>query len=86
MKHYFHDFSAEGVGEAYRMFTGSWRTPTTIKYMGISEDSVKSDTGFVLVKLVKPKARMDIVCYRPPPFSGGSYLKVIISKEGKERG
>lgn len=57
-KHYFHDFQAEGVGEAYRMFTGSWRTPTTVKYFGISDAAVKSDSGFVLVKLLKPKATL----------------------------
>ena len=49
---------AEGVGEAYRMFTGSWRTPTTVKYFGISDAAVKSDSGFVLVKLLKPKATL----------------------------
>merc|ERR1712109_43517 len=27
-KHYFHDFTAEGVNEPYRLYTGSWRTPT----------------------------------------------------------
>jgi len=59
-KHYFHDFSAEGVREPYRMFTGSWRTPTTMKYFGISESAVKGDYGYVLVKLVKPKATIKI--------------------------
>lgn len=59
-KHYFHDFQAEGVEEPYRMFTGSWRTPTTVKYFGISDAAVKSDSGFVLVKLVKPKATLKI--------------------------
>jgi len=60
MKHYFHDFQAEGVTEPFRMFTGSWRTPTTMKYFGLSESAVKSDAGFVLVKLVKPRATMKI--------------------------
>jgi len=60
MKHYFHDFDAEGVREPYRMFTGSWRTPTTVKYFGISESILKSDAGFVLVKLAKPKATLKI--------------------------
>jgi hypothetical protein len=60
MKHYFHDFQAEGVREPYRMFTGSWRTPTTVKYFGISESAIKSDAGFVLVKLVKAKATLKI--------------------------
>jgi len=55
MKHYFHDFTAEGVNEPYRLYTGSWRTPTTVKYFGLSEDTLHSDSGFVLVKLVKPK-------------------------------
>jgi len=60
MKHYFHDFQAEGVKEPFRMFTGSWRTPTTMKYFGLSESAVKSDSGFVLVKLVKPRATMKV--------------------------
>merc|ERR1712243_354079 len=55
MKHYFHDFTAEGVSEAYRLYTGSWRTPTTVKYFGISEDTLHSSSGFVLVKLLKPR-------------------------------
>merc|ERR1712173_459453 len=55
MKHYFHDFTAEGVNEPYRLYTGSWRTPTTVKYFGLSEDTLHSDSGFVLVKLQKPR-------------------------------
>merc|ERR1712203_316924 len=31
MKHYFHDFSAEGVRDPHRLYTGSWRTPTIVK-------------------------------------------------------
>merc|ERR1712079_585434 len=54
-KHYFHDFTAEGVNEPYRLYTGSWRTPTTVKYFGLSEDTLHSDSGFVLVKLQKPR-------------------------------
>merc|ERR1711872_913173 len=54
-KHYFHDFQAEGVKEPYRLYTGSWRTATTVKYFGLSEDTLNSDAGFVLVKLLKPK-------------------------------
>merc|ERR1712020_13522 len=55
MKHYFHDFTAEGVNEPHRLYTGSWRTPTTVKYFGLSEETLNSDVGFVLVKLIKPK-------------------------------
>merc|ERR1711962_1291376 len=55
MKHYFHDFTAEGVSEAFRLYTGSWRTPTTVKYFGLSEDTLHSSSGFVLVKLLKPR-------------------------------
>jgi len=58
MKHYFHDFEAEGVKEPYRLFTGSWRTPTIVKYFGISEDTLHSDVGYVLVKL--PKSRLSV--------------------------
>merc|ERR1712106_1128640 len=58
MKHYFHDFEAEGVKEPYRLFTGSWRTPTIVKYFGISEGTLHSDVGYVLVKL--PKSRLSV--------------------------
>jgi len=57
-KHYFHDFKAEGVKEPYRLYTGSWRTATTVKYFGLSEDTLNSDAGFVLVKLLKPKVEV----------------------------
>ena len=40
------------------MYTGSWRTPTTMKYFGLSESVIKSDVGYVLVKLVKPRLTM----------------------------
>ena len=60
MEHYFHDFQAEGVGEPYRMFTGSWRDPTSAKYLGLAEATLRSDLGFVLVKLVKPKVTMRV--------------------------
>jgi len=60
MKHYFHDFKADGVEEPFRMYTGSWRTPTTMKYFGLSESVIKSDVGYVLVKLVKPRLTMKV--------------------------
>merc|ERR1712061_700068 len=55
MKHYLHDFTAEGVREPHRLYTGSWRTPTIVKYFGLSDDTLHSDSGFVLVKLIKPR-------------------------------
>merc|ERR1712018_714736 len=55
MKHYFHDFTAEGVREPHRLYTGSWRTPTIVKYFGLSDATLHSDSGFVLVKLEKPR-------------------------------
>merc|ERR1711936_930436 len=55
MKHYFHDFSAEGVRDPHRLYTGSWRSPTVVKYFGLSDDTLHSDSGFVLVKLLKPR-------------------------------
>merc|ERR1712209_305690 len=58
MKHYFHDFTAEGVKEPHRLYTGSWRTPTIVKYFGLSDDTLHSDSGFVLVKLIK--RRVDV--------------------------
>merc|ERR1711899_230636 len=45
MKHYFHDFSAEGVRDPHRLYTGSWRTPTVVKHFGLSDDTLHSDAG-----------------------------------------
>jgi len=59
MKHYFNDFTAEGVGEPYRLYTGSWRSPTVVKYFGLSESTLQSNAGFVLVKLLKNRVRVD---------------------------
>jgi len=59
MKHYFNDFTAEGVGEPYRLYTGSWRDPTVVKYFGLSESTLHSNAGFVLVKLLKNRVRVD---------------------------
>jgi len=59
MKHYFNDFTAEGVGEPYRLYTGSWRDPTVVKYFGLSESTLHSNAGFVLVKLLKNRIRVD---------------------------
>merc|ERR1712141_685946 len=56
MKHYFHDFSAEGVRDPHRLYTGSWRSPTVVMYFGLSDDTLHSDAGFVLVKILKPDA------------------------------
>merc|ERR1719330_734082 len=58
MQHYFHDFTAEGVREPHRLYTGSWRTPTIVKYFGLSDDTLHSDSGFVLVKLVKERVEV----------------------------
>ncbi len=42
------------------MFTGSWRDPTSAKYLGLAEATLRSDLGFVLVKLVKPKVTVRV--------------------------
>merc|ERR1719234_3004820 len=82
MKHYFHDFTAEGVAEPYRLYTGSWRTPTTVKYFGLSEDTLHSDFGFVLVKLQKP--RLTVTTEGEPklmPEAAGEFSKIRIGDE-----
>merc|ERR1712200_194104 len=33
---------------------------TVMKYFGLSESAIKSDYGFVLVKLVKPRASLEV--------------------------
>lgn len=53
---YFRDFTADGVEQPHKLFTGSWRLPTAAQYLGLSpqalDDSVNS---YVLVKLVRNK-------------------------------
>lgn len=82
MKHYFHDFTAEGVKEPYRLYTGSWRTPTTVKYFGLSEETLHSDAGFVLVKLQKP--RMSVKTEGTPvlmPEAGREFARIRTGDE-----
>lgn len=50
---YFKDFKADGVEEPYKLYTGSWRTSTMAKYMGISPEALDGDSSFILVKLNK---------------------------------
>jgi len=82
MKHYFHDFAAEGVAEPYRLYTGSWRTPTTVKYFGLSEDTLHSDSGFVLVKLQKP--RLDVTTEGRPELMAGAAREFANIRVGDE--
>jgi len=82
MKHYFHDFAAEGVAEPYRLYTGSWRTPTTVKYFGLSEDTLHSDSGFVLVKLQKP--RLDVTTEGRPQLMAGAAREFANIRVGDE--
>merc|ERR1719348_273613 len=87
MKHYFHDFSAEGVEEPYRLYTGSWRTPTTVKYFGLSEETLHSDSGFVLVKLLKPRLTVKTEgspTLKPEAAQAFSHIKVGDSASVKE--
>jgi len=57
---YFRSFKAEGIAQPHKLYTGSWRTPTMAKYLGISIDVLDGDSGFVLVKLVKNSGSMDV--------------------------
>merc|ERR1719348_893828 len=87
MKHYFHDFSAEGVEEPYRLYTGSWRTPTTVKYFGLSEETLHSDSGFVLVKLLKPRLTVKTEgapVLKPEAAQAFSHIKVGDSASVKQ--
>lgn len=55
---YFRDFKAEGVEQPHKLYTGSWRTATMAKYLGLSPDSLDGDSSFVLVKLLKRSANV----------------------------
>merc|ERR1712190_674724 len=82
MKHYFHDFSAEGVRDPHRLYTGSWRTPTIVKYFGLSDATLHSDSGFVLVKLVKP--RLEVKTEGSPvlkPDAGAAFSRIEVGNQ-----
>merc|ERR1712045_431231 len=82
MKHYFHDFSAEGVRDPHRLYTGSWRTPTIVKYFGLSDATLHSDSGFVLVKLVKP--RLEVKTEGSPvlkPDAGAAFSRIEVGDQ-----
>jgi hypothetical protein len=57
---YFRSFKSEGIAQPHKLYTGSWRTPTMAKYLGISIDVLDGDSAFVLVKLVKNSGSMDV--------------------------
>merc|ERR1711971_998456 len=82
MKHYFHDFSAEGVREPHRLYTGSWRTPTIVKYFGLSDATLHSDSGFVLVKL--EKSRLEVKTEGSPvlkPDAGAAFSRIEVGNQ-----
>jgi len=58
---FFRNFRAEGVAQPHKLYTGSWRTPTMAKYLGISVDAIDQDSAFVLVKLVKNSGTLETV-------------------------
>ena len=57
---YFRSFKAEGIAQPHKLYTGSWRTPTMAKYLGISIDVLDGDSSFVLIKLTKNSGTVDI--------------------------
>jgi torso-like protein len=57
---YFRSFHAEGIAQPHKLYTGSWRTPTMAKYLGISIDVLDGDSSFVLIKLTKNSGTVDI--------------------------
>jgi len=57
---YFRSFKAEGIAQPHKLYTGSWRTPTMAKYLGISIDVLDGDSSFVLVKLIKNSGSVEI--------------------------
>lgn len=57
---YFRSFKAEGIAQPHKLYTGSWRTPTMAKYLGISIDVLDGDSAFVLIKLVKNSGSVDV--------------------------
>jgi len=57
---YFQDFDAEGISQPHKLFTGSWRIPIAAKYLGLTPESLTAGHSFVLVKLAREKATLNI--------------------------
>jgi len=57
---FFRSFKAEGIAQQHKLYTGSWRTPTMAKYLGVSVDVLDGNSAFVLVKLVKNAGTMEV--------------------------
>ncbi len=58
---YFRDFTADGVQQPHKLFTGSWRTPTAANYLGLSPEALDGSThSYVLVKLVRNKVTKSV--------------------------
>lgn len=58
---YFRNFKAEGIAQPHKLYTGSWRTTTMAKNLGVSVDVLDGDSAFVLVKLVKTSGSVGMV-------------------------
>lgn len=57
---YFRNFRAEGIAQPHKLYTGSWRTTTMAKNLGVSVDVLDGNSAFVLVKLVKTSGTVDV--------------------------
>lgn len=61
MEAYFRDFTADGIEQPHKLFTGSWRLPTAAKYLGLNPESLDgSENSYVLVKMVRDKATKSV--------------------------
>lgn len=59
---YFRDFTADGVEEPHKLFTGSWHSSTKSKYLGLSKDIFESaESSYVLIKLPKTRTVRTVV-------------------------
>lgn len=61
-KAYFQDFTADGVEEPSKLFTGSWHSSTQSKYLGLSKEIFEAgDSSFVLLKMPKTRITYTVV-------------------------
>ena len=58
---FFRDFSAEGIEQPHKLYTGSWHASTKSKYLGLSKEMFDGESSFVLVKLNKRRNSVSVV-------------------------
>lgn len=75
---YFRDFTADGVEEPHKLYTGSWHSSTKSKYLGLSKEIFEAgESSFVLIKLPKNRISESVVNMPTLKSEAGESLDAI---------